>query len=98
MSAFKAEGNKSIQHDPKRLYVCTGEESLAARRSKTRGFATLDQMEFVYAVTKEGLKVPERKRKLYEGSNHGNMYGPLALKDWDDMWHMTAAKKRKLLG
>ena len=77
MSAFKAEGNKSIPHDPKRLYVCTGEESLASRRSKTRGFATLDQMEFVYAVTKEGLKVPERKRKLYEGSNHGNMYGPL---------------------
>jgi hypothetical protein len=98
MSAFKGDGNKSIPHDPKRLYVCTSEKSLADRRSLTRGFATLDQMEFVYVVTKDGLKVPERKRKLFEGSNHGNTYGPLALKDWDDMWHVSSAKKRKMLG
>lgn len=98
LSAFKAEGNKSIPHDPKRLYVLTGEKSLAARRSLTRGFATLDQMEFVYVVTKDGLKVPERKRKLFDGSNHGNTYGPLVLKDWDDMWHVSAVKKRKMLG
>ena len=64
----------------------------------TRGFATLDQMEFVYAVTKDGLKIPERKRKFYDGSNHGNMLGQLKLKDWEDMWHLTAATKRKIFG
>lgn len=82
----------------KQLFVMLNEECLKQRRARLKGTATLHQVEFLYALSREPLNMPERKRQHYDGTNKGDLLGWVALPPWESAWALTFDEKKKLYG
>ncbi len=79
-------------------YCCLEEASVAARLGVVRGFNALNQLEFMHIYSNSGVKVPERARSQYAGSNRGNVLGPIVLPALGNSWTMTFGDKKLLYG
>ena len=82
----------------KQLFVMLSEDCLKQRRARVRGAATLHQVEFLYACSREPLALPEKKRLHYDGTNKGDLVGVVALPSWERAWALTFDEKKKLYG
>ena len=80
------------------LYTVYDEQSIRARLGAVRGVATVHQTEFLHVVTSSRLSVPERNRKHYSGTTHGNVLGPVLLPTSEHSWQMTVGNKKRLYG
>ena len=72
------------------------EASLKARKQRVRGINTLRQIEFLHMSTKDAIMIPERSRKHYNGTNKGDVLGPVVLPGWEKTWGLPFNEKRKL--
>ena len=80
------------------IYIIMDEQSMAARMSRVRGFKTMDQVEYMHMVTLSGLKVPDRKKEVYGGTNQGNVIGPVFMRPLAEGWTTTYAEKKLIFG
>lgn len=72
------------------LFHC--EKSLADRRQRCKGVASIQQVENMYLISSGQLSLPERPRLHYAGSNLGNVVGPVVLQKSE--WTATVKDKR----
>jgi len=89
---------KTMEKTVARLMLAYDEGSLSDRKERTRGFATVDQLETVYIVTKAGLQAEKRDRLKFQGTSAGSLLGPVVLPTHACLWNETFARKKDLLG
>ena len=59
-------------------YLLLDEASLKMRRRKTRGIATLHQLNGIHKWTDAETNIPELPRIHYSGTNMGDVLGPVS--------------------
>ncbi len=64
------------------LSVALNEESLAKRKRRVRGFATMNLVHNLTLLTAESLDIPNKKRLHFEGTNRGSVLGPVILDEF----------------
>eukprot|EP00959_Pyramimonas_sp_CCMP1952_P079847 1669497-Pyramimonas_sp.AAC.1 len=77
IGAFTNNEGKQVAKHTHTVHVYAEEETLAKRRGRVRGSASLDQMERAYMITRDIFEVPDKKRKHFPGSSRGNIIGPV---------------------
>lgn len=95
---LKNSKGKTDTLDKHMIYIVMDTQSMAARMSRVRGFKCLDQVEYMHLVTLNGLKVPDRKKEVYGGTNQGNVIGPVCMRPLEDGWTTTFAEKKLIFG
>jgi len=95
---LKNSKGKTDTLDKHMIYIVMDEQSMSARMSRVRGFKRLDQVEYMHLVTLNGLKVPDRKKEVYGGTNQGNVIGPVCMRPLEDGWTTTFAEKKLIFG
>ena len=73
------------------------ESSITERLAKVRGFSSINQVQRIHLITKNGLHLNERQRLHSTGTNRGNVLGPFTASD-SDAWQMKMKDKLVLLG
>ena len=75
------------------------EQSIVERYKKLAG-TMVNQRDSLHIFGKQTLNMNGRKRKHYEGSNRGDMIGPVNLAAYSSptFWRMTEKMKRELFG
>ena len=66
------------------------------RRALVRG--SVDQVEFMYAISRQTITVPEKAKLHFSGTNNGNYWGPIQLDEIPAVWHLTFVQKKQLYG
>ena len=79
-------------------HVQVSERSLKERRQKVRGVCSLNQLQGMNRFRNVSTVIPEVPHKKYEGSNLGNVIGPVPLEKWADSWKLPVEEKRELYG
>jgi hypothetical protein len=74
------------------------EESLAKRKEKVRGIASLHQVHMLHMVTKDPIDTPAKQKKHFAGTTKGDLLGPITMPSWDHSWPLAFLEKRKLYG
>ena len=82
--------------------LMVSEESLAARVDKSRGFASINQLQNLHMISKAVLQLNHHER-LYssQATNRGNVLGPLRMDPLDDpdkTWALKVKDKFTLFG
>ena len=72
------------------LFHC--EKSLADRRQRCKGVASIQQVESMYLISSGQLSIPGRPRLHYAVSNLGNVIGPVVMQQSE--WTATVKEKR----
>ena len=98
MDPLKNDKGRTDHLDKNTVYIMMDEVSLANRMALIRGFKALDQVEYMLVVTAGGLKVPERKREFYSGTNRGNVISPVILRPLSEGWTATFKDKKEIYG
>ena len=98
MRSFTKSNGATMSKEKLTLYTVYDEQSMRARLGAVRGVATVHQTEFLHVVTSSRLSVPERNRKHYSGTTHGNVLGPVLLPTSEHSWQMTVGNKKRLYG
>ena len=94
MEPLKNDKGRTDHLDKNTVYIMMDEVRLANRMALIRGFKALDQVEYMLVVTAGGLKVPERKREFYSGTNRGNVISPVILRPLSEGWTATFKDKK----
>lgn len=91
-----------VKKSNRQITLMVGESSMTDRLEKTRGFASLNQLQTLNVVTKNALQLNVHDRLYCDGStNRGNVVGPLALDALDDpdaTWCLKTKDKFSLFG
>ena len=74
------------------------EASLNMRRRKTRGIATLHQLNGIHMWTNEETIIPEPPRIHYSGTHMRDVLGPVSYDRWENSWKLPIDMKRKMDG
>jgi hypothetical protein len=82
----------------KTIYMHYDEKSLADRRERATGTAVFHQLQQMKLLTRWPLSMPTKKRKHYDGSNKGDLMGPVHLTDWSSSWSGTYDEKLEVYG
>jgi hypothetical protein len=82
----------------KTIYMHYDEKSLADRRERATGTAVFHQLQQMKLLTRWPLSMPTKKRKHYDGSNKGDLMGPVHLADWSSSWSGTYDEKLEVYG
>ena len=85
------------------LYITKEQSSVTGRRqaggAKPRGLASVSQLEMLHVITGPGCTMPERNWEMgFEGTNKGNVLGPMKLLKKEEDWQDTVRAKKKLYG
>ena len=78
--------------------ICSPQDSLRARKGLVRGINAIDQIENLSLYSATELNLPQRRRKHFSGTNHGNKIGDLHVPAVDTLWHEPKAVREKILG
>ena len=97
LRSFTKPNGGTMSKEKLTLYTVYDEQSLRARLGVVRGVATVNQTEFLHVVTNSKLSVPERTRKHYSGTTHGNVLGPVLLPTSEHSWQMTVGNKKSCM-
>ena len=73
------------------------ESSITERLARVRGFSSINQVQRIHLITKNGLHLNEHQRLHSTGTNRGNVLGPFTASD-SDTWQMKMKDKLVLLG
>ena len=95
-SAFTVDAKKSMDKHKEMYYFLYNETSIAQRRVYNRGH--VKQIEMMHLYTKAPLKLNRLDRKHFEGTNLGNVIGPLKVPGYERCWRLPVNIKDKLLG
>jgi hypothetical protein len=98
MKAFTKSDGRTMKKEKTLTFVHFEEDSLKARRCAVRGVGTIQQTEFLWVVAHSAMLGPERARKHFSGTTHGDTLGPVKLPASADLWHLSVADKKKLYG
>lgn len=90
------EENKVLRKDKRLIYITYTEESLAQRKERVKGVATLGQTEYMYLVSQKALTCPVKKRLHFTGTNQGDNIGQVSLPSWDNSITWKLPYKTKL--
>ncbi|CAL1134722.1 unnamed protein product [Cladocopium goreaui] len=77
------------------------ESSITERLAKVRGFSSINQIQRIHLITRNGLQLNEHQRLHSNGTNRGNFLGPFTASSWQqdsDAWLMRMKDKLVLLG
>ena len=80
------------------LQVAYTEESLATRKKRLRGTASLKQIEWAHILSCGRLSLPSRQRKFYSGSSSGDLIQGVVKPTLSDEWHLSWKEKKSLYG
>ena len=78
------------------MYLALLESSLAKRKRRVRGIATLRQVHMLHILSADGLDLPSKSRKHQDGTSCGDLLGPIRLNDWQ--FTATFAQKKEIYG
>ena len=82
-----------------RIVVCQTQDTLRARKSVARGINAIDQVENLTLYSLRTLDdLPQRRRKHFSGTNHGNKIGDLTVPAVDELWLASKEEREKVLG
>ena len=98
MAPFIATGSKKMDGAVKPYYVMYTEKSIGLRKKLIRGTSTLNQVEMLYLVTANEPEFAEKSHRHFEGTNLGNVLGPVSLEHPDDVWKLTYKEKVGVYG
>lgn len=97
-SPFIPAGAKKLDCGMKQYYVMYTEKSLGLRRKLIRGTSTVNQVEMMYIATASELEFAEKAHKHYDGTNVGNVIGPVGLEHPDNLWRVSYKDKVGVYG
>lgn len=80
------------------LQVAYTEESVARRKMKVRGMASIKQTEDIHVLSAGRLSLPERRRTHFGGTSSGDLLFGVVLPNVEDEWHITWDDKKKMCG
>lgn len=69
-------------------HLLLSEKSLKDRRSRVRGIGSLQQLAGLHAYYSQETLIPEKPRAAWEGTNSGNVIGPIDFESWESSWKM----------
>jgi len=100
LAPFTPEEQKSKRNEfeVKTIYCPATKKSLKGRKKFVRGFNTMNQMEICYIASKEEIDMAEKTRNKFEGTNYGNVVGPITLDSYEQMWTLSWKEKKALYG
>ena len=79
-------------------HVVISEEALKERRRSVRGVGSLRQLTGLHAFMNAETIVPEKARVVFNGTNMGDVLGPVAFEKWIDSWKVTLEVKKQMYG
>ena len=101
INGFKKVFTDRVQGDnkvyPMHYDLHIDEESMR-RRKRCLRTRILDQTEKLVVITDDLVSVPDRKRKIFPGSNRGRSWGFIELDPLEHVWHLEWATKQACLG
>lgn len=80
---FKTLDDKAMQKNTRTIRILYNEQSLRTRMSRQTS-GPIVQMEHLYVVTANQLRIPSKDRTKYEGTNQGEVIGFVKACKWDD--------------
>ena len=80
------------------LQIGYTEESLQARRKRTRGVTSLKQIEWCHVLSCQKLNLPSRPRRHYAGSSSGDLMSGVAVPPLEAEWKLSWRDKKLLYG
>ena len=81
------------------IVVCRTQDTLRARKSVARGINAIDQVENLTLYSLRTLDdLPQRRRKHFSGTSHGNKIGDLTVPAVDELWLAPKEEREKVLG
>ena len=93
---LKVDGKKTFE---KKVFTCVYTyDSVAARRLRVKGVATVCQTETLIVATAAPLVLPQKPHKHYHGQNTGSVISPIKLLPFQDCWALSFAEKKLLYG
>eukprot|EP00959_Pyramimonas_sp_CCMP1952_P453168 9467791-Pyramimonas_sp.AAC.1 len=102
LSAFTNDDGVAHAKKVRPILIHASEESISERyEGHLRSFTTIEQHENMYIVTKDNLELKEHDSLHFEGTNRGNMIGPVGLPSWKDdneVWRIPVDLKKEVLG
>ena len=88
-AAFAADG-KFNHLVKKQTFLTYDQASLRKRPGLVRGFASLNQVEFVYLWTNQDMKIKEQSYDAWPTcTTKGNVIGPVAMPSLTESWATT---------
>ena len=63
-------------------HVLLSEDGLKERRSRVRGIGAIKQLTRLHAFMNADTVIPEKARVVFNGTNRGDVLGPVALENW----------------
>ena len=79
-------------------HVMISEDALKERRRSVRGVGSLRQLTGLHAFMNAETVVPEKARVVFNGTNMGDVLGPVAFEKWIDSWKVTLEVKKQMYG
>ena len=64
------------------MYLALTEKSVADRKTRVRGLASLKQVHMIHLISKDAIEISSRKKRHVDGTSSGNLLGPLPLNGW----------------
>eukprot|EP00435_Cladocopium_sp_Y103_P011683 s227_g3.t1 len=104
LNAMVASNGKVISSKSSKLiYLHISEESLTKRLDRFRGHSlgSVQQLQGLHVFTSKVMKLNQHSKDACEGSNRGNVVGPLAMDDYDNgdlTWRVVVQEKFEILG
>lgn len=80
------------------IYITFTEKSIMQRKQLIRGTSSVNQLETMYMLTSAETMMTERSKTHHEGTNMGNVFGPVNLEHPDSMWSLPVKTKHQLYG
>ena len=71
---------------------------LKERRARTRGVVALKQLAGLHCFSNMDTVLATIERKVFTGTNSGDVLGPVSYVPWQDSWKQPCAEKRSLYG
>lgn len=98
-----SNGKVIFSKSSKTIYLHISEESFAKRLDRFRGHSlgSVQQLQGLHTFTAKVMRLNQHSKDACEGSNRGNVVGPLAMDDYDNgdlTWRVVVQEKFEILG
>ncbi len=94
LNGFTDTDGALLEKSVRTLHFVMEEDSYLARFGRIKGFS-YNLLEQGYCVTRTPLEMPVKKRKVFEGTNRNNIYGPIASPPYTPAHHNMICWKEK---
>ena len=94
----RPDGNAWDCRNKAAVQILYDEDSINARKTRSRGLLNLCENMYVYTASAAGLDIPKKKRVHLPGSTHGLAIQGAAVPAYDSMFMLPRTEKSKVYG